>query len=177
MQVGSKNVPRYKSKHANYVKLSNLVLELLDTQKQYPNRDCPVLLYIVEDIDLKRLEDFKEIKTKKTLGTLAILEEVGVNYQLSIGGLKKALVMPQLRRTKVEISKVVNDHYTKYDTQCLIIFSVVTTLLSSTLIFNSLTISVRRYARRCARILLLSLLFLFFISLLTTIFEHVTFTY
>ena len=35
------------------------------------------------------------------------------------------------------------------------------------LIFNSLTISVRRYARSCAGIVLLSLLFWFFISLLT----------
>ena len=34
-------------------------------------------------------------------------------------------------------------HYTKQDIQCLIMFSVVTTLPFSTLIFNSLTISVR----------------------------------
>ena len=42
-----------------------------------------------------------------------------------------------------------------------VIFSVVTTLPRSTLIVNSLTIRVRRYARRCAGILLLTLLFFF----------------
>ena len=36
-------------------------------------------------------------------------------------------------------------HYTKYDMYCWIIFDVVTTLPRSTLIFNSSTISVRRY--------------------------------
>ena len=58
-------------------------------------------------------------------------------------------------------------HYTKYSIQCLIVFSVVTTLPCSTLIFNSLTISARRYARRCVEILLLSMLFQFPISLST----------
>ena len=49
-------------------------------------------------------------------------------------------------------------HYTKYNIYLLIIFNVVTTLPCSTLISYFLTISVRRYhARRCARILLLSL--------------------
>ena len=49
-------------------------------------------------------------------------------------------------------------HYTKYDIWCLIIFSVVTTVPCSAVIFNSLIISVRRYARRCARVLLLTFL-------------------
>ena len=40
-------------------------------------------------------------------------------------------------------------HYTKYDIECLIICSVVTTLPCSTLIFNSFTSSVRRYVGRC----------------------------
>ena len=33
--------PQYKSKHANYVRLSNLVLKPLDTHSWYPNRECP----------------------------------------------------------------------------------------------------------------------------------------
>ena len=66
-----------------------------------------------------------------------------------------------------EISEEGHHYTTKQDMHCLIIFNVVTTLPSSTSIFNFLIISVRRYARRYARILLLSLLFYFFISLLT----------
>ena len=51
-----------------------------------------------------------------------------------------------------------NQHYTKYDIWCMIVFSVVATLPCSTLIFNTLTISVRRYARRHVEIILLSFL-------------------
>ena len=61
-------------------------------------------------------------------------------------------------------------HYTKYDLLCLIIFSIVITLSCSTLIFNSLIISV---GDECVAtflvatsFLLLSLLTLFFIFLL-----------
>ena len=59
----------------------------------------------------------------------------------------------------------------------LIIFSVVTTLPCLTLIFNSMTINARKYARRCVGIFFLSLLF-FFSHILTNIeFKHVTSTY
>jgi hypothetical protein len=45
--------------------------------------------------------------------------------------------------TRQQVKSVISSHYTKYGIQCLIIFSVVTTLSCSTLIFNSLIISVR----------------------------------
>ena len=62
-------------------------------------------------------------------------------------------------------------HYAKYNILRLITFNVVTALSCSTLILNSLTISVRRYARRCDGSLLLSLLFIFLQYLSNTKFK------
>ena len=59
-------------------------------------------------------------------------------------------------------SIIICDGITCIYTTLKMIFSDVTTLPCSTLILNSLTISIRRYARRCDGILLLSLLYYFF---------------
>ena len=71
-------------------------------------------------------------------------------------------------------------HYTKYDIYCFIIFSVVTTLSCSTLIFNSLIISVRHKCSgnfpTAASFLLLSLS-VFFNIFTNTKFVHVTSIY
>ena len=49
----------------------------------------------------------------------------------------------------IHVGKREKQDFTKCDIHCLILFGVVTTLPYSTLIFNFLIISVRRYARRC----------------------------
>ena len=70
------------------------------------------------------------------------------------------------------IIRVAQLHY-----QCLILFNVVNTLPCSTLIFNVLTISVRRYARRYVGILFF-IIDIFFPHILTnTQFKHVTSIY
>ena len=48
--------PQYKSKHSNYVKLSNLLLKLLDTHSWYPDRECSLggllMLSLPKDIKI-----------------------------------------------------------------------------------------------------------------------------
>ena len=60
-------------------------------------------------------------------------------------------------------------HYIKYDIQCLIVFSVVISLSCSTLIFYTLTISVRHKCVATSPTLTSLILSFFFISLLTQI--------
>ena len=55
---------------------------------------------------------------------------------------KEWQVMLDLHLMLVTLNAFCSVHYTKYDTQCLIIFRVVTTVSCSTLIFHSLIISV-----------------------------------
>ena len=89
------------------------------------------------------------------------------------------VILSSLHYTTIQ-TLLLSCYYTKYDIQCLIIFSVVTTLSCSTLILNSSIISVRhKYAATFSTTtsFLLLLLLKKFNIFIDTKFAHVTSTY